>query len=68
MSEPMIDGQGELSMEQVRAITDSWSFFSDPRPLVAARLWKELSDLKARLATVEKERDEARAALEEVDA
>lgn len=50
MGEPMIDGQGELSLEQVREITDSWNMYSDWRPLVAERLWKEINHLKKLLS------------------
>jgi hypothetical protein len=43
----MKDGVGELSLEQCRLITKDWSIHSDSRPLVAARLWKEIARLRA---------------------
>lgn len=50
MSEPMKDGKGELSLEQVKEITDGWSALSDFHPLVSARLWKEIEHLKTMLS------------------
>jgi len=46
----MKDGQGELSLEQVKEITDGWDVLSDPRPLVANRLWAEINELRLKLA------------------
>lgn len=54
MSEPMVDGEGELSLEQVKILSDQWKYLSDSRPLVADRLWKEIDDLSQRLAEYER--------------
>lgn len=57
MSEPMIDGKGELSLEQCLEITDGWSVLSDVRPLVAGRLWKEIARLDAQVSALLRYRD-----------
>lgn len=51
-TEPMVDGKGELSLEQCKEITDGWAVMSDPRPLVAARLWREIACLRAEMEAV----------------
>lgn len=50
----MIDGEGELSLEQCKLLTADWSVHSDSRPLVADRLWKEIAMLQAQLKNCQK--------------
>lgn len=53
----MVNGYGELDLDQVKELTDAWSIYSDMRPLVAARLWKEVNNLKIELARTKEELD-----------
>lgn len=51
--EPMINGVGELSMEQAREIVSTWKYYSDLKPLVGDRLLKEIDLLNKKLEKYE---------------
>lgn len=55
----MVDGKGELDLDQCKKITDEWAVYSDLRPLVAEKLWKEIEELRSAIKELSRQLGES---------